>query len=126
MNYIDKVAQIDSLLCWVVVILDGNITTLSYSNINTNACQILYWDFVFLWTKYKQRQLTKWHKVSSERLHIWYNKDINNMEQFCMIDVANATKLDLLIAEVLGEIKVTRLPQSKAKRSELISYRNTR
>ena len=48
------------------------------------------------------------------------------MEQFCMIDVANATKLDLLIAEVLGEIKVTKLPQRKAKRSELISYRNTR
>ena len=43
-----------------------------------------------------------------------------------MIDVANATKLDLLIAEVLGEIKVTKLPQRKAKRSELISYRNTR
>ena len=43
-----------------------------------------------------------------------------------MIDVANASKLDLLIAEVLVEIKVTRLPQRKAKRSELISYRNAR
>ncbi len=43
-----------------------------------------------------------------------------------MIDVAKATKLDLLIAEILGEITVTKLPQRKAKRSELISYRNAR
>ncbi len=43
-----------------------------------------------------------------------------------MIDVANASKLDLLIAEVIGEIKITRLPQRKAKRSELLSVRNAR
>jgi len=42
-----------------------------------------------------------------------------------MIDVAKATKLDLLIAEIVGEIKVTKLPQRKAKRSELLSHRNT-
>ena len=42
-----------------------------------------------------------------------------------MIDVANASKLDLLIAEVLGEIKVTKLPRRNAKRSQLLSHRNT-
>ncbi len=41
-----------------------------------------------------------------------------------MVDVANATKLDLLLAEIAGEITVTRLPQKKAKRGELLSHRN--
>ena len=43
-----------------------------------------------------------------------------------MIDVANATKLDLLIEEIKGEIKVVKLPRREAKRSELLSHRNTR
>ena len=43
-----------------------------------------------------------------------------------MIDVAKATKLDLLLAEISGEITVVKLPQRKAKRSELLSHRNTR
>ena len=43
-----------------------------------------------------------------------------------MIDVANATKLDLLLAEISGEIKVVNLPRREAKRSELLSHRNTR
>ncbi len=43
-----------------------------------------------------------------------------------MIDVANATKLDLLLAEIVGEIKVVKLPRRNAKRSELLSVRNAR
>ena len=43
-----------------------------------------------------------------------------------MIDVAKATKLDLLLAEINGEITVVKLPQRNAKRSELLSHRYTR
>lgn len=37
-----------------------------------------------------------------------------------MINAATATKLDLLVADIQGEIKYTVLPTRKAKRSELI------
>jgi len=43
-----------------------------------------------------------------------------------MIDVANASKLDLLLAEIKQEIKFVKLPRRDAKRSELLSARNAR
>ena len=43
-----------------------------------------------------------------------------------MINVANATKLDMLVAQIQGEIKVVKLPRREAKRSELLSVRNAR
>jgi hypothetical protein len=36
------------------------------------------------------------------------------------LDLTKASKLDLLIAELQGEVKVTRLPTRKARKSELI------
>ena len=43
-----------------------------------------------------------------------------------MVDVANATKLDLLLAQIHGEITVIKLPRKDAKRGELLSHRNKR
>jgi hypothetical protein len=39
------------------------------------------------------------------------------------LNVATATKLDLLIADTLGEVKYTVLPTRKARKSELIMSR---
>ena len=39
------------------------------------------------------------------------------------IDVATASKLDLLVADVQGEIKYTVLPTRKARKSELLMSR---
>jgi hypothetical protein len=39
------------------------------------------------------------------------------------LNIATATKLDLLIADTLGEVKYTVLPTRKARKSELIMSR---
>ena len=39
------------------------------------------------------------------------------------IDIAKASKLDLLVADIQGEIKYTVLPTRKARKSELILSR---
>jgi hypothetical protein len=39
------------------------------------------------------------------------------------LNIATATKLDLLIADTLGEVKYTVLPTRKARKSELILSR---
>jgi hypothetical protein len=39
------------------------------------------------------------------------------------IDIAKASKLDLLVADTLGQVKYTVLPTRKARKSELIMSR---